>query len=171
MIHFETITPKMREIAQVVQARLDSAYYLAGGTALALLSGHRESIDLDYFTPLPIDTGRLKTLLLELFPETVFTYEEIDTLWCRIDEVKVSFISRPVPLLGTTQEEGEFRLASVQDLVVMKLNAICGRDEYKDYYDLAELARLTDVREWGAFWKKVYPQSDPITWIVDLSHF
>jgi len=52
----------------------------------------------------------------------------------------------------------------------MKLNAVCGRDEYKDYYDLAELSTLTGFREWPVFWAKVYPKSDPISWIVALAH-
>jgi predicted nucleotidyltransferase component of viral defense system len=170
MIHQETITPKMHEIARVIYARLDALYYLAGGTALALLSGHRESVDLDYFIPRHIDTQKLKDTLLNLFPHIIFTYEEIDTLWCSIEEVKVSFISRLAPCLDAFQDEEGFRIAGVHDLVVMKLNAICGRDEYKDYYDLAELATLTDAREWPALWGKVYPQSDLIAWIVALSH-
>lgn len=29
---------------------------------------------------------------------------------------------------------GNFRLASIQDIILMKLSAICGRDEYKDYF-------------------------------------
>lgn len=68
------------------------------------------------------------------------------------------------------REEDGFRIASVQDLVVMKLNAVCGRDEYKDYYDLSELATLTDVCEWPTLWNKVYPNSDQIAWMVALSH-
>lgn len=160
----------MHEIARAIQARVDATYYLAGGTALALLTGHRESIDLDYFTPNPIDTQRLKTLLREIFPQIEFTYEEVDTLWCTIEGVKVSFISRPVASLDTPTEEDGFRIAGVRDLVVMKLNAVCGRDEYKDYYDLAELATLSDPREWNIFWSKVYPESDPIAWVVALSH-
>lgn len=170
MIYRETITLKMAEVARVIHTRLDQSYYLAGGTALSLLFGHRESVDLDYFTPLHIDTEKLKYSLLELFPQILFTYEEVDTLWCAIDGVKASFISRFAPLLGTPQEEDIFRLAGVRDLVVMKLNAVCGRDEYKDYYDLAELTTRTDAREWPALWGKVYPASDPISWIVALSH-
>ncbi|PIW94225.1 MAG: hypothetical protein COZ86_02165 [Candidatus Moranbacteria bacterium CG_4_8_14_3_um_filter_41_13] len=170
MIHRETITQKMSEIATVVYARLDSLYYLAGGTALALLFGHRESVDLDYFISSHIDTQKLKDILLLLFPQILFTYEEIDTLWCSVDGVKISFISRFSPLIDTVEEVGEFRLVGARDLVVMKLNAICGRDEYKDYYDLAELTIRTDGREWPILWEKVYPSSDVIAWIVALSH-
>lgn len=169
-MHRETITPKMSEIASAIRGRLDQSYYLAGGTALALHAGHRESVDLDYFTPLHIDTQRLKTVLSELFSQILFTYEEVDTLWCVIDGVKVSFISRPAPLLDAPREEDGFFLAGLRDLVVMKLNALCGRDEYKDYYDLSVLATLTDVREWPMFWKQVYPASDSLAWVIALSH-
>lgn len=170
MIHRETITPKMHEIARLIQSRLDSAYYLAGGTAIALLVGHRESIDLDYFIAEHIDTEKLKKLLRELFPEVVFTSEDVDTLWCMTNGVKVSFISRFAPLLEVPTEAEGFRIASLRDLVVMKLSAVCGRDEYKDYYDLAELSTVTDAREWPAWWGQAYPESDPVAWIVALSH-
>lgn len=170
MIHLETITPRMHAVARAIHDSLDTAYYLAGGTALALFFGHRESVDLDYFIPSHIETQKLKDALLGLFPTVVFTYEEVDTLWCHIDGVKVSFISRLVPCLDTPQEEDGFRIAGARDLVVMKLNAICGRDEYKDYYDLAELSTLTDARDWPALWNTVYPNSDQIAWMVALSH-
>jgi hypothetical protein len=170
MIHGDTISPKMHEIGRVVYARLDRDYYLAGGTALSLRIGHRESIDLDYFIAKHIDTVQLKGTLSELFPGIIFTYEDVDTLWCTFDGIKVSFISRLAPMLESVLDEGGFRIASLQDLVVMKLSAVCGRDEYKDYYDLAELATLTDGRTWPALWRKVYGESDPIAWIVALSH-
>lgn len=160
----------MSEIAAAIQSHLDRSFYLAGGTALALHTGHRESVDLDYFSPRHIDTTHLKAVLSNVFPQIIFTYEEIDTLWCVIDDVKVSFISRLAPLLDPLQEKEGLRLAGVRDLVIMKLNAICGRDEYKDYYDLAELAALTDTREWSLLWKRVYPANDPLAWIIALSH-
>lgn len=170
MIHTDTISPKMHEIGRMIYARLDSDYYLAGGTALSLRIGHRESVDLDYFIAQHIDTVKLKGILSELFPGIMFTYEDVDTLWCSIDGVKVSFISRLTSMIDAVQDEDGFRIASLQDLVIMKLSAVCGRDEYKDYYDLAELSSLTDGRTWPALWGAVYPESDPISWIVALSH-
>lgn len=170
MIHTDTISPKMHEIGKSIFHHVDEDYYLAGGTALSLLVGHRESVDLDYFLAKHIDTVKLKELLLELFPHIVFTYEDIDTLWCDIDGIKVSFISRLAPMIGDIIDEEGFHIASLQDLVVMKLSAVCGRDEYKDYYDLAELTALIDGRTWPTLWAKAYPESDPIAWIVALSH-
>lgn len=168
MIHRETITPAMHDIGRSIYKNIDQNYYLAGGTALALLSGHRESVDLDYFIQSHIDTDHLKTQLSELFPNIVVTYEEKDTLWCRVDEVKLSFICRTSTLVETLHDEEDFRIAGVGDIVVMKLNAICGREEYKDYYDLAILSEITDVRSWVTLWHKAYPNNDSISWMVAL---
>ncbi len=168
MIHIETISKKMHDIGRVIYKNLDQNYYLAGGTALTLLSGHRESVDLDYFIQSHIDTNQLKAQLITLFPNIIITYEEKDTLWCRIDEVKLSFIHRASLLVDTPKDEEGFRIAGVGDIVVMKLKAICEREEYKDYYDLAILSEMTDVREWTTLWQKVYPHSDPLSWIVAL---
>lgn len=168
MIHLETISGSMHDIGRSIYTNLDKNYYLAGGTALALLSGHRESIDLDYFIQNHIDTNQLKTQLSELFPNVVVTYEEKDTLWCRAGEVKLSFMYRASPLVDTLHDEEGFRIAGIGDIVVMKLNAICGREEYKDYYDLATLSEMTDIRNWIMLWQKAYPHNDPISWLIAL---
>ncbi len=170
MIYKKVITEKMDYIAKVLYERLDSSFYLAGGTAIALRLGHRESVDLDYFTQKNIDTIQLKNIILTIYPTAIFTYEEVNTLWCSIDGVKCSFISRATPLLEEASNEEHFRLAGISDLTVMKLQAISGRDEYKDYFDLACLTEAGDVRNWVSWWTNVAPQSDPISWISALSY-
>ena len=50
----------------------------------------------------------------------------------------------------------------------MKLAAICSRTEYKDYYDLACLSKVIDVRAWLNIWSSACPDSDPIAWLVAL---
>ncbi len=50
-IHWETVTPQMREVLGALgQASFSHRFYLAGGTALALFLGHRRSVDLDFFS-------------------------------------------------------------------------------------------------------------------------
>jgi hypothetical protein len=170
MIHKKVITEAMNTIAEVLYKNLDHDYYLAGGTAIALHIGHRESIDLDYFIGKDFDTLDLKNKLLALFPHAEFTYEEVNTLWCIIDGVKCSFITRKSQLLDTILVEDNFRLASIPDLVVMKLQAICGREEYKDYFDLACLIRETDIRTWSSWWITVNSSSDTLSWITALAY-
>jgi hypothetical protein len=172
MIYKETITKQMFDIIQAVTDNLDSEYYLAGGTALALQIGHRKSIDLDYFINKDINTQKLKDILSNIFKnkEIKFIFEEKNTLWCNIDGVKVSFISRFDSLLERILIIDNFKLVQLSDLTVMKLSAICGREEYKDYFDLACLATITDVRSWGNWWQKVYKNNDPLSFIVALAN-
>lgn len=40
--------------------------YLAGGTALALMFGHRQSVDFDWFTPVKFDPAELAARLSEI---------------------------------------------------------------------------------------------------------
>jgi predicted nucleotidyltransferase component of viral defense system len=158
-------------IGKAVHDHLDSAFYLAGGTALSLLLGHRKSIDLDYFINKSIDTEQLKGQLVELFgaEQVKIMFQEKDTLWVNINGVKVSFISRLAALLEPVLDQENFRLAQLKDITAMKLSAICSRDEYKDYFDLACLASITDVRSWISLWQDLFPNSDPISWVVALS--
>jgi len=170
-LHTETITDTMQKVARVVFENLDHEYYLAGGTALALCIGHRKSVDLDYFISKPIDTLALKERLGEVFSDASveILYEQKNTLWCMIDGVKVSFISRVDTLLAPVQVTDCFRIAGMRDITVMKLLAICGREEYKDYFDLACIAKQVDVRSWIAWWQEVCPSQDITSWVVALS--
>lgn len=170
MLYYETITRNMKTVAEVIFSNFDSRFYLAGGTALALQIGHRMSVDLDYFLPADFNTQELKQHITDSFPScsAKILFEEKNTLWCTINDVKVSFITRKDILLKPTRDEDVFRLASVEDITVMKLNAICNRDEFKDYFDLACISKITDVRMWVSWWQKVYEHSDITSWLVAL---
>ena len=164
------ITDQMNEVGKIIFDVFSDEFYLAGGTALALQIGHRTSIDLDYFSTRPIDTVALKDKLFHFFAshEIEITFEDTNTLWCSIDEIKVSFITREDKLLKPIITDDSFRLASLEDLTVMKLSAICGRDEYKDYFDLVCISTMTDVRSWPAWWDEVYPRADMTSWLIAL---
>ena len=170
-LHLETITDAMQSVARGIFENFDAGYYLAGGTALALHIGHRKSIDLDYFIASPIDTLALKKNISEVFSsaKVEILFEEKNTLWCIINGVKVSFISRFNTLLDPVQTADCFRLAGIKDITVMKLQAVCGREEYKDYFDLACIAEQTDVRSWIFWWQEIYPEQDITSWVVALS--
>lgn len=165
------ITPAMNEIAQGIFNGCDPEYYLAGGTALALQIGHRKSVDLDYFIANDINTQQLRNQLKDIFQSKTVqvTFEQKNTLWCLIDGVKVSFISRKDTLLQPVLIEDRFRLANIADIAMMKLSAICSREEYKDYFDLACIARQTDVRNWLSYWDTIYPNVDSTSWLVALA--
>lgn len=170
MIHQETISEDMYALSQVLIPFLGEDWYLAGGTALALRLGHRKSVDLDFFSSEPVLLEELKTGLTTIVGDRDWrvTYEAPGTLWVEVSGVKISFIERKSSLVQPVENDDTFRLASLSDITVMKLLAICSREEYKDYFDLACLMKATDVRQWLSWWEEVYPTQDPTSWLVAL---
>lgn len=111
-------------------------FYLAGGTALALYYGHRQSVDLDWFTQKPINTKQLIKKLATMGNFTLLK-EETNTVEGILDGVKISFMTYPYPLLEKTKKlHTTLRLASLKDIAVMKAEAIAGRNTKKDFIDV-----------------------------------
>lgn len=114
-------------------------FYLAGGTALALQIGHRDSVDFDFFTKKDIRTEDLFDRLKEIFKDhkILKIQEEKNTLTVLADsDIKISFFTYKYELLNDLIDEENFRLASIEDIACMKLSAICSRASNKDYIDL-----------------------------------
>ncbi len=135
---YDILDKKRIEILPLFEPLKDS-WYLAGGTGLALQIGHRDSLDFDFFTPEHFDTFKLYTEMLEIFKgrKIVKTLEEKDSLNFIIDdEIKISFLRYPYPLLSDSVDEPYLKIASVEDIGCMKLSAIIGRSVEKDYVDL-----------------------------------
>jgi predicted nucleotidyltransferase component of viral defense system len=137
-MHYEILDEQRKNILPLL-GKFKDAFYLAGGTALALQMGHRDSIDFDFFSEQPINTQKLFENLREIFKEhsLVKIQEEADTLSVVIDErIKLSFFSYFHPLLGELIDEEYLRIAGIKDIACMKLSAITGRASNKDYVDL-----------------------------------
>lgn len=115
----------------------ESGWYLAGGTALALQVGHRQSVDLDFFTVKP-SFPELKTERT-LFATNAWqtTFKEKGTLYGVFDEAKTSFIAYPffIPKAPVLQC-GTMRILPPEDLAVMKIVAISQRGRKRDFLDL-----------------------------------
>ncbi len=130
-------------------------YYLAGGTALALQLGHRISVDLDFFSQEPIDTGKLKQELNDFGFKYKVNSESKGTLELLIDEVKVSFMEYQYPMLNEFEIFGKYKLASVMDIACMKVTAISSRGSKKDFFDLwIILQKYTPLEIFDAVRKK-----------------
>jgi len=118
---------------------LDDKWYLAGGTALALQIGHRDSVDFDFFIDSDFDTSVLFERLREIFEDydIVKIQDEKNTLTIILDEeIKLSFFTYKYKLLKSIIVEKYLRLASVKDIACMKLSAVVSRATQKDYVDL-----------------------------------
>lgn len=136
-MHLETLAPATSILLKRLEnERFLSSFYLAGGTALALYYGHRQSVDLDWFSKDAINT---KALIKKLSAIGNFELlnEETNTLEGYLDKVKVSFMTYPYPLLNKKNKLfKKVFLASALDIATMKLSAISGRNTKKDFIDL-----------------------------------
>jgi hypothetical protein len=113
--------------------------YLGGGTAIAAHLRHRSSRDLDFFVHSSIDFDGLIDRLRDQGPFAV-TDRSAGTLNGVFDRTRVQFLQaglhRPEHRLEPTVVVAGLAVAGLGDLLAMKLNAIAGRAQLRDYFDL-----------------------------------
>jgi len=137
-------------------------YYLAWGTALALIYWHRESVDFDFFINENIDTNKLFEEILEKFKneKIIKTYEENNTLYIEINNIKISFMTYKYNLLQKLINTEYLNILSDLDISAMKLWAIQNRATNKDYVDLYYILKKYSINEvisafYSKFWKVI----------------
>ncbi len=129
----------MRDVlASISTALAGTDFYLAGGTALALLEGHRISEDLDIFSPSFDDPETVQRMLGDVHPDAVTTLMSPRTLYLQIKGTIVSFFGYSYPLVAPLLQPDDSVLpfASREDIAAMKLAAITSRGSRKDFIDL-----------------------------------
>jgi len=117
----------------------EEGFYLAGGTALALYIGHRDSIDFDFFKQGDFDTEHIFNLLQKACPGDTLTIiqKEKNTISVLVNKtIRLSFFEYKYPLIDTPTDTQYLSIASIRDIAVMKLGAITSRSLEKDYVDL-----------------------------------
>jgi hypothetical protein len=137
-----------------------SKFALVGGTNLSLRLGHRLSIDLDLFTSEPFDTERLANDILARFPNAEVVSKSDIMLFMYVNEVKVDMVTLPYPYIEPIEDYDGIRLASLPDIIAMKLSAIARRGVKKDFWDIAELLDMYSLAEMLAFYKAKYHSHD-----------
>jgi len=123
-------------------------WYLAGGTALALQTGNRQSVDLDFFIrQVQFDSIEL---LDRLSSGDDFQVElsKDNTIFAILCGAKVSFIAYP---FFFPQQEflwyGSVRILNKVDIAVMKIIAISQRGKKRDFFDLYWCAKNIESLE------------------------
>lgn len=115
---------------------LPKELYLGGGTAVAVHLGHRESRDLDFFFHRKVDLDELKDLIAGLDTFAV-THESEGTLKGLFGATKIEiFDASQLKQLARPSTVAGLRIASLQDLMAMKLKVMAERGEMRDYFDV-----------------------------------
>ena len=172
MLHPATVEPATLELLKrLMQQPVLEPFALAGGTNLALLFGHRLSVDLDLFTNESFSEQGLFDALLLDFPTAVKTDEAKNTVSLFIEGVKVDVLAHRYPLIKPFVKESGIRLWSVEDVIAMKLGAVSGRGAKKDFWDLAELLNHFSLTQMLHFFTDKYANSDPGYVVRSLTYF
>jgi hypothetical protein len=172
--HREALTRVQQRIFAVSgEAAARWGAYLAGGTALALYFGHRQSEDFDWFTPNTIPPAGLLGDVEALGFAVDVQQNTEGTFLGLVGGVKFSVFRYRYDLLAPTIRFNGCQLASLRDLAAMKLAALCGRATKKDYVDvhaLMSLGRIPLSAMASAFVMK-FPTGDPIAAIRAVGYF
>ena len=171
MLHKETIDAATLELLKRLMGdeRLQS-FVLVGGTSLALQMGHRISVDLDLFTEKEFEADELREYL-ELNYHLQTDYLAFATVKGEIDGVQVDCIAHAYPWLKPFVLEEGVRLASLEDICAMKLNAIAGNGtRIKDFVDVAYLSSSFSLQQMLDFYEEKY-NANPLMPLKGIVYF
>ena len=149
--HYETLPRRTQKALMFLSGEKwlkESGWYLAGGTALALSTGHRKSLDLDFFTEnKDFDTEELLEKFLNN-QDWVLSFNRKNTIYGELFKAKVSFIA--YPFFIPKQEpiwHGFIKILQPKDIAVMKITAISQRGRKRDFFDLYWCAKKIEPLE------------------------
>jgi len=171
MLRKETVTAGTLELLKnlALDKNLEN-FFLVGGTALSLQIGHRISIDIDLFSQNTFDETQMLRHL-EATRGFQLDYLAKNTLKGQIDNIKVDLITHPYPLVNKLNEIEGIKIASLEDISAMKLNAILGNGtRLKDFVDIAFLSSYLSLRQMMEAYENKYASRNPVMILKALSY-
>lgn len=181
-LHYNTVSSLLLEILNILMgAKEFKDFRLVGGTALSLYRGHRESVDIDLFTDAPYDSIDFKGI--DVFLRKTFTY--VDTSEYKVVGLGTSYF------IGNNKDEcvkldlyyvdkfiqeivliDGIRMATVEEIIAMKIDVISHGGRKKDFWDINELKDDYSIEKMISLHKQRYPYGhDPKQIKSSLSDF
>lgn len=148
-------------------------FYLVGDTGLALIIGHRKSVDIDLFTSKDFDAERLLEKLESDFAFRM-DFVEKNTIKGNSAGIKVDFLAHKYPSIGQTIEIENIRIASLDDISAMKINSVANDGtRVKDFIDLYFLIAEQgySVEKLLGNYKAKYSQRNALHALKSLAYF
>ena len=144
-LHFEIFPSAQIKLWHTFEEKSDvlqkQGFYLAGGSALALQIGHRQSVDFDFFSSQK-GMGQVMCEWLEEFQNTTIRDSDENTVHADVKGVKVSLIGNyRYVTVNELVSSNDLKLASILDIGLMKFLSITHRATIRDYLDLAVIIR------------------------------
>ncbi len=168
-LFYKTVTPLLLSVLKTLMAAKEfDEFRLVGGTGLSLYRGHRESVDIDLFTDAAygsIDFGKIDSFLRSRYPyvdnssndiigfgKSYFVGESQD------DSIKLDIFYTD-EFIDAALVIDDIRIASVEEIIAMKLDVIQRGGRKKDFWDIHELMDEYSIDKMFSLHEKRYPYS------------
>jgi len=145
-----------------------NSFRLVGGTSLSLQLGHRESVDIDLFTDAAYDS--IDFDLIDAFLRS--NYEYVDTFKTTIVGMGKSYYvgesaKKCIKLdlfytdtfIRPIFEIDNLRLASLEEIIAMKIDVVSRGGRKKDFWDIHELFETYTIEQMLQLHEERYPYS------------
>lgn len=163
----QTVKPILRStLERLMEIDEFKPFRLVGGTSLSLRYGHRMSDDIDLFTDAEygsLDFQLLQEILRREFPYCQGNCDGIvgfGTSYLvgnsKEDNVKLDLFYTD-PFIRPLEQVGTIRMASVDDIVAMKLDVVSREGRKKDFWDLHMLRDNYTIEQMLSLYEERYP--------------
>lgn len=167
MLYYNTVNDLLRKsLIQFMNAEAFNDFRLVGGTALSLRLGHRESIDIDLFSDVPYGSINFETIdnylnanfeyvdhLNNINPALGKSYfigqTKEDTL--KLDIFYADNFIQPLYI------EDTIRMATIEEIIAMKLDVVQRGGRKKDFWDIHELFNSYTINQMLKLHEQRYP--------------
>ena len=167
-LYYNTINELLKNsLLIVMNSPIFDSFRLVGGTALSLQIGHRESIDIDLFSD--INYGEIDFDHIDHFLRQKFKFVSTTSIppafgkayFLGVD--KEHTINLDVfytdPFIQPCIEIDTIRMASIEEIIAMKMDVIQRGGRKKDFWDLHELLPKYSIQQMIALHEQRYPYS------------
>jgi len=166
-LYWQTVKPLLKETLTILAPQeLFRPFRLVGGTSLSLQLGHRMSDDIDLFTDAPyetIDFGAIDSLLRNTFgfvsdlpPGPIGMGVSYVVGKSQKDLVKLDLYYTDT-FIQPVLEIGRYRLATIGEIIAMKIDVVQRIARKKDFWDLHELLNSHSLSQMIALHEQRYP--------------
>ena len=166
-LQFKTVKPILRSTLEHLMTIEDFApFRLVGGTSLSLRYGHRMSDDIDLFTDAEygsLDFHKLQDILKKEFPYCSGDCGAAVSFGVsylvgnsKEDCVKLDLFYTD-PFIRPMELQGDIRIASVDDIVAMKMDVLPRGGRKKDFWDLHLLHNHYTIEQMLSLYEERYP--------------
>lgn len=158
MLFWNTVTPALKEsLVVLMQMEVLNDFCLVGGTALSLQLGYRLSVDIDFFTDIEygsVDFDNIQTALQSNFRyvegnfgsnpgfgKSYLIGNSIGNL------IKLDMYYTTEPFFQNPIIIDRVRMATIDEIVAMKIDIVQSIARKKDFWDLHELLSSYSIAE------------------------